>query len=44
MIISEEFLMLTNEASYSVHIPAISACFPEEAPAMQLYCPSGRLP
>lgn len=44
IIISEEFLMLTNEASYSVHIPAISACFPEEAPAMQLYCPSGRLP
>ena len=44
MIFSEEFLMLTNEASYSVHIPAISAFFSEEAQAVQLHCPSGRLP
>lgn len=42
MIISEEFLMLTNEASFSVHIPAISGCFPEEAQALQCHCPSGR--
>lgn len=26
MFISEEFLMLTNEALFSVHIPAISGC------------------
>lgn len=36
--------MLTNEASYSIHIPAILASFPEEAQAMPLHRPSGRLP
>lgn len=39
IIISEEFLMLTNEASYSIHIPTISACFSEEARAVQLLLP-----
>lgn len=44
IIISEEFLMLTNEASYSVCIPAISARFPEEAQDTQLHHLPGRLP
>lgn len=39
IIISEEFLMLTNEASYSIRIPTISACFSEETQATQLLLP-----
>lgn len=44
MIISEELLMLTNEASYPIHTLAILDCIPEEARAVQAHCPSLRLP
>lgn len=44
MMISEELLMLTSEASYPIHTLAILDCIPEEAQAVQVHCPSVRLP
>lgn len=38
MIISEELLMLTNEASYPIHTLAILDCISEEARAVQVHC------